>query len=194
MSSKQTLQNTLKEKYSINKNITQPLSAEDCQQLLVLLQNQPSAARLVESFIAKNSTLSQNNRYYGQRRRQAENRVEALNAEYRQLEKTIADLEKGKNVLGDRKQQLNEEQARLEQEVNRLASQNDTLASKVQTLTTENDELVEANIQLKKDNKDLKNIVDQIRLRLARDTKMLLQYEDSEIRRAMIRLFRWTLG
>ena len=48
--------------------------------------------------------------------------------------------------------------------------------------------------QLKKDNKELKNVVDQIRLRLAHDTKMLLQYEDSEIRKALIRLFRWTLG
>ena len=49
-------------------------------------------------------------------------------------------------------------------------------------------------MQLKKDNKELKNVVDQIRLRLARDTKMLLQYEDSEIRKALIRMFRWTLG
>jgi hypothetical protein len=54
--------------------------------------------------------------------------------------------------------------------------------------------LTEANTQLKKDNKDLKNIVDQIRLRLARDTKELLEYEDNEIRKALIRLFRWTLG
>ena len=72
--------------------------------------------------------------------------------------------------------------------------ENKTLSSKVQTLSTQNDELVDANEQLKKDNKDLKNIVDQIRLRLARDTKMLLEYEDSEIRKALIRLFRWTLG
>jgi hypothetical protein len=64
----------------------------------------------------------------------------------------------------------------------------------VQTIVTEKDELAEANNQLKRDNKELKNIVDQIRLRLARDTKMLLQYEDSELRKAVIRLFRWTLG
>ena len=64
----------------------------------------------------------------------------------------------------------------------------------MQTLTSQNDELIDANTKLKKDNKDLKNIVDQIRLRLARDTKMLLEYEDSEIRKALIRLFRWTLG
>ncbi|MEQ9669030.1 hypothetical protein [Coleofasciculus sp. G2-EDA-02] len=56
------------------------------------------------------------------------------------------------------------------------------------------EELVDANEKLKKDNRDLTNIVDQIRLRLARDTKMLLEYEDSEIRKALIRLFRWTLG
>lgn len=61
-------------------------------------------------------------------------------------------------------------------------------------MITRNDELVDVNDQLKKENKDLKNIVDQIRLRLARDIDELLRYEDSELRKAMIRLFRWTLG
>jgi FtsZ-binding cell division protein ZapB len=68
------------------------------------------------------------------------------------------------------------------------------LVSQVQVLTTQNDELTIANTQLKKENRDLKNIVDQIKLRLARDTKALLQYENSELRKAVIRLFRWTLG
>jgi predicted RNase H-like nuclease (RuvC/YqgF family) len=66
--------------------------------------------------------------------------------------------------------------------------------AKVETLTSQNTELTGANEQLKKDNKDLKNIVDQIKLQLARDTKALLQYEDNQIRRAVIKLFRWTLG
>jgi CRISPR/Cas system CMR subunit Cmr4 (Cas7 group RAMP superfamily) len=54
--------------------------------------------------------------------------------------------------------------------------------------------LIVANDELKKDNKKLKNIVDQIKLKLAIDTKQLLQYKDSEIRQGLIKLFKWTLG
>ena len=194
MPSKNQLQTTLREKYGINKNITQPLSPEDCENLLNLLGTQPSAERLVEAFIEKNSELSKNNRYYGQRRSQAEKRFERLQTEHQQLQKSIAELEATNGELGHRKQGLFEEHQALEAEINQLTAENQSLGLKVQTLTTHNDELVEANDQLKKDNKELKNVVDQIRLRLARDTKMLLQYEDSEIRKALIRLFRWTLG
>jgi chromosome segregation ATPase len=194
MPSKSEIQSVLKEKYDINKNITQPLSVEDCEELLILLNNQPSAERLVASLIDKNGELSQKNRYYGQRRSQAEKNFERLQTEYQQLEKSIADLEKDNRELGERKKILTEEHQALEEQINGLTTENQQLSLKMQTLTTRNDELFEANNQLKKDNKELKNIVDQIRLRLSRDTKMLLQYEDSEIRRALIRLFRWTLG
>ncbi len=54
--------------------------------------------------------------------------------------------------------------------------------------------LIIANDELKKDNKKLKNIADQIKLKLAIDTKQLLQYQDSEIRQRLIKLFKWTLG
>ena len=194
MPSKKDLQNTLKEKYGVNKNITQPLSTEDCEQLLLLLHDQPSAVRLVESFITKNVDLGNRNRQFGQERSSAQKKLSALQAEYQQLEKSISALEATNRKLGDRRGKLSQEQTELEAEVEKLSSQNQFLSKKVQTLTTHNDELVDANEKLKKDNKDLKNIVDQIRLRLARDTKMLLEYEDSEIRKALIRLFRWTLG
>lgn len=194
MLSKSELQTILKERYGINKNITQSLSPEDCENLLLSLSSQPSVGRLVESFIEKNNELSNKNRYYGQRRGQAEKKFEQLQAEYQQLEKAIADLEETNGALGDRKTVLSSEQKALEDEIQQLTADNQRLSLKVQGLITHNDELTEANAQLKKDNKELKNVVDQIRLRLARDTRMLLQYEDSEIRRALIRLFRWTLG
>ncbi|WP_017298762.1 hypothetical protein [Nodosilinea nodulosa] len=194
MPSKNQLQTILKENYGVNKNITQPLSLEDCETLLLLLTNHPSAGRLVESFVDKNNELSQNNRYFGQRRSQAEKKFERLQAEQQKLKNDIAQLEQANRVLGDRKGTLSKEQQDLEDTINRLDAENQNLSLKVQTLTTQNDELLEANDQLKRDNKELKNIVDQIRLRLARDTKMLLQYEDSELRKAVIRLFRWTLG
>jgi hypothetical protein len=75
-----------------------------------------------------------------------------------------------------------------------LSSENLTMATRVDALASNNNELLEANDQLKKDNKSLKNIVDAIRLRLARDTNELLKYEDNEIRKALIKLFKWTLG
>lgn len=187
MPTKGTLQDTLKATYGINKNITQSLSAVECEELLTLLQDQESANKLVQSFIVKNEELSQNNRNFGQQRSQAQKKLKSLQIENEKLEKDIT-------ALQDRRGRLSQEQQELEEQIKQLSEQNKTLSGKVQTLTTHNDELVDANEQLKKDNKDLKNIVDQIRLRLARDTKMLLEYEDSEIRKALIRLFRWTLG
>ncbi|NEP63849.1 MAG: hypothetical protein F6K31_44320 [Symploca sp. SIO2G7] len=194
MPTKNDFQDTLKEKYSINKNITQPLSAVECEEFLALLESKPSAIKLVESFVAKNEELSRNNRNYGQQRSQVQKKLKSLQVEHEKLEKEIKELETSNGSLGDRKSQLSQEHQELEAQIQQLSSENKTLSSKVQSLTTHNDELVDANEKLKKDNKDLKNVVDQIRLRLARDTKMLMQYEDSEIRKALIRLFRWTLG
>lgn len=194
MPSKSELQTLLKEQYGINKNVTQTLSLEDCENLLIFLSNKPSVGRLIASFVEKNNELSQNNRYYGQRRSQAEKKLEQLQAEYQLLEESVTKQEKVNAALDQRKNALSEEQQTLEEEIKRLAVENKTLDSKIQSLITYNDELIEANDRLKKDNKELKNVVDQIRLRLARDTRMLLQYEDSEIRKALIRLFRWTLG
>jgi uncharacterized protein (DUF3084 family) len=194
MASKNEFQTVLKEKFGINKNISQPLTKEECQKMLNLLEYEPTIAKLVASYASKNLELGRNNATYGKARNQAERKVEALQTEYLQLEKSIESIEKGKASLEERKKQLEAEQRNLEAEVQNLSSQNQSLVSKVQTLITEKDELTIANTQLKKENKDLKNIVDQIKLRLARDTKALLEYEDSQIRRAMIRLFRWTLG
>ncbi|HEY9881259.1 MAG TPA: hypothetical protein V6D29_22580 [Leptolyngbyaceae cyanobacterium] len=194
MPSKSELQSILKEKYGINKNVSQSLSLQDCEQLLTVLQNQPSAAKLVESFVSKNSDLGQRNRYYGQLREQSEKKLKTIQAEHQRLEKAIAELENSNTVLGDGKQQSSQTYQNLDAEIKRISEQNQSLVSRLQTLTVQNDELIEANDRLKKDNKELKNIVDQIRLRLARDTKALLQYEDSEIRKALIQMFRWTLG
>jgi len=194
MPTKSTLQDTLKAKYGINKNITQSLSAAECEELLTLLQGQPSTIKLVDSFIAKNEELSRNNRNFGQQRSQAQKNLKSLQAEHEKLEKEIAELENSNTSMSAHRDRLVKEQQELEAQTKRLSTDNEALSSKVQRLTTHNDELVDANEKLKKDNKDLKNIVDQIRLRLARDTKMLLEYEDSEIRKALIRLFRWTLG
>lgn len=194
MTTKNKLQNALKEKFSINKNISQPLSKEECERLITLLYSESSATKLVKSYAEKNSVLGRNNANFGSARSRIEQKFEVLQAEYFQLEKNIEVIEQTTTDLESKKKLLEEEQRKLEIEVQNLSTNNQTLISKIQNLNTQNNELSVANTQLKKENKDLKNIVDQIRLRLANDTKLLLQYEDSEIRKALIRLFRWTLG
>jgi uncharacterized protein (DUF3084 family) len=121
-----------------------------------------------------------------------EHKLADLQTKYFQLEQSV-ESEAARIALGNTKR-LEEEHQQLEADMQSLFSNNQFLAAKVQALTAQNDELIAANDQLKKDNKDLKNIVDQIKLQLAKDTKALLQYEDSEIRKGLIRLFRWTLG
>ena len=69
-----------------------------------------------------------------------------------------------------------------------------SLEAQIKTLTAKNQELIKVNKILQKDNKDLKNIVDRIKLQLAIDTKQLLRYEDSELRKGVVKLFKWTLG
>jgi predicted RNase H-like nuclease (RuvC/YqgF family) len=83
---------------------------------------------------------------------------------------------------------------RKTKEIEWKAQENSDLASKAKMLAAQQSELMEANDQLKKDNKDLKNLVDKIKLKLALDMKKLLQYEDSEIRKALIKWFKGTQG
>lgn len=193
MASKGELQTVLKEKFGINKNISDPLSREDCEKLLAKLEQDSVLVKLVHSYTKKNSGLQQNNAYYGRLRSQAERKLDALKTDYEQLEQSIQSIETNKQALEQKRKALEEERLRLEGEVENLSQNNKSLTTKVQDLTTQNTELVDVNSQLKQENKDLKNIVDQIRLRLAQDMNALLQYEDSEIRKAMIRIFKWVM-
>ncbi|NJL88020.1 MAG: hypothetical protein HC886_21895 [Leptolyngbyaceae cyanobacterium SM1_1_3] len=194
MPEEKQLQDRLKAEYGINKNVSKALTEEECKELEQSLQSQPSLVKLVESLVAKNQELGKNNANIGRQNGQSKKKLEALQVEHQKLENTIAKLEKSNGSSRDRRDKLSQEQQQLAAQIQQLTTENKNLFGKVQTLTTQNDQLTDANEILKKDNKDLKNIVDQIRLRLARDTQALLQYEDSEIRRALIRLFRWTLG
>jgi hypothetical protein len=70
------------------------------------------------------------------------------------------------------------------------AEENSQLYSKVQVLATEKDELAGANEKLKRDNKALKNLIDQIKLKIALDMGSLMKLEDSEIRKALLKWFK----
>ena len=148
MHSKKELQTILKEKYGINKNISQSLATEDCQQVLAILQREPSTIKLVESFAEKNTDLGQRNQYFGRLRNNAEKKLQKLQSEYQQLENQIASLEQSKIGLIDRKEIITKETQVLEADIKRLSAEKKILAGIVQPLTTHNDELVEANMQL----------------------------------------------
>lgn len=55
-------------------------------------------------------------------------------------------------------------------------------------------QLIEVNDILKKDNRNLKNIVDEIRLKLTIEFKHMLKLENSQIKEAMVKLLKSTLG
>jgi chromosome segregation ATPase len=131
MATKDELQNTLKDKYKINKNISQALTREECEQLLELLKLEPSAAKLVQSFVQKNSNLSNNNALYGRMRSQAEAKLSSLQEEYEALETSIQAVESDTTKLEERKQQLEAERGRLESEIQRLSSYNTRLESEL---------------------------------------------------------------
>lgn len=86
-------------------------------------------------------------------------------------------------------------------EIDLKVSENQNLQNKTKILDSENSKLVQTNEtltevkdQLEQDNRKLKNLVDAIRLRISIDGGKLLQYEDSEIRRALSKWFKGMQG
>jgi chromosome segregation ATPase len=219
MAAKSELQGLLKDRYGINKNISRALTDVECQRLMALLEAEPSALKLVDSFIAKNRDLAINNQLYGKQRNQALARYEQAQAEYLALEASIVEIENSNEGLAARKReleleakrkiaeinqtkvelenqkrQLEQESAILEKQVANLKARSQDLEGQVRNLSSEKTELAKANHELQKDNKRLKNIVDAIRLKFSKDVNQLLQYEDSEIRKALVKLYKSTLG
>jgi 5-methylcytosine-specific restriction endonuclease McrA len=177
MASKQELQTTLKKQYGINKNISQALDQEDCEQLVATLEKQPSLTKLVQSFIAKNKELGQNNRYYGQLRSKAEQKFKTLKTECNQLEQKIEILkqqtlkqqtlkqqiatpEQNQEKLDEQhiekittpeqnQEEVGEPRQSLEVEIQALRVQNQNLDSRLRDLRTHNHKLTVAHQQLK---------------------------------------------
>lgn len=75
-----------------------------------------------------------------------------------------------------------------------LQNQTKILDSQNSKLAKTNEQLVEVKDKLEKENRSLKNLVDAIRLRITIDGGKLLQYEDSEIRKALSKWFKGIQG
>ncbi len=194
MKSKVELQTQLKDQYGINKNVSQSLSRDECAALIERLSQDDSVAKIIAAYVDKNTTLGKNNATYGRARSQAETKLQTLQTEYDDLEASIAALESTNQTLNTRKQQLESDRQTLSTEIEKITAENQQLGTQVTNLNVLADELTDANDQLKKDNKALKNTIDAIKLRLTKDIKQLLRYEDSEIRKALMKLFNSTLG
>ncbi len=186
--SKNDIQTMLKEKHNINKNISEDLTEDECRQLVSMLsQGNLGLEKLLASYAEKNGTLGKNNAFYGRQRSSAEKKAIQLQQECDELQITIAQL-------GDRKANLSSEHQELVQQIETLEGQNFQLSAKVKNLNSSNHELTEVNHELKKDNKRLKNLVDAIRLNLSKNFKSILGSDDSEIRKALAKLYKSLLG
>ncbi len=194
MASKKDLQDELKSRYGINKNISDALSLQECLDMMTLLESESSAARLVEAFINKNVELGNNNKRIGQQRAQAEKKLDAAQKQYDDLQISIKQIEDSNLGLVERKKAIEEATKALEIEIETLTERSQSLEKTVTTLKSEKQELVTVNDELKKDNKRLKNLVDAIRLQFSKDVNKLLKYEDSEIRKALVKMYKSTLG
>jgi chromosome segregation ATPase len=194
MKSKDELQTQLKTLYGINKNVSESLSRDDCATLIETLSEDPSVGKLIAAYADKNATLGKNNATYGRARSQAEQKLQTLQTEYDELEASIAALESTNQSLATRKQQLESDRQALSTEIQKITIEKQKLGTQVTRLNVLTNELTDANDQLKKDNKDLKNMIDAIRLKFTKEIKQLLSYEDSEIRKALVKLFKSTLG
>ena len=79
-------------------------------------------------------------------------------------------------------------------ENNDLQNQTKILDSQNSKLSKTNEQLTVVKDQLEKENRNLKNLIDAIRLRITIDGGKLLQYEDSEIRKALSKWFKGIQG
>ncbi len=128
------------------------------------------------------------------------NQIELLKREYQ------ADIKQRDLQIARSKQQVigadspeQAQQIELMQQQYRLVieqhdNQNQQLLARVKELEVDNRSLAKVNAELKKDNKSLKNIVDSIRLQIARDMKGILKNPDSDLRQAILKLFKSTQG
>jgi hypothetical protein len=128
------------------------------------------------------------------------NQIESLKREYqadiKQRDLQLALLKQ--QVIGadspEQAQQIELIQQQYRVVIDQYESQNQQLLARVKELEVDNRSLVKVNAELKKDNKSLKNIVDSIRLQIAKDMKGILKYQDSDLRQAILKLFKSTQG
>ena len=107
--------------------------------------------------------------------------IKQLKDQNKELLKTNQQLQKNQSAFSE------SSQSKFTPQIKKLSERN-------KELSDQNKELSKANRALKKDNKDLKNITDAIKLRLAQETKQLLQLKNSQIKKGLVKLLNSVLG
>lgn len=198
---KQELQGILKDRYGINKEISKSLSVDECRCFITLLSSDASAIKIVNALIAKNRELAVNNQQLGRRyskeleKKEEELKKEKEKAQLLQNELQLARMENnGQN--GTANQENNPSQGRgiLENRIATLAAQAEALEKQMTSLAGDNQKLVEVNDDLKKDNRDMKNIVDAIRLRFSLEIEQIMEQDDAQLRQAILKMYQSVLG
>ncbi len=150
--SKSELQTVLKDRYKINKNISEELTADECRQLLSMLsQGNVSLEKILAAYADKNSALGKNNALYGRQRSNAEKKAIQLQQEYEELQKK-------NSQPSNLKAAVSSEHQRVVEQVGTLEEQKLQLSSKVKQLDASNNELVKVNNELRQDNRRLKDL------------------------------------
>lgn len=203
MLSKSEIQTVLKDKYKINKAITNALQRTECQELLDTLEEGKSVflQKLIQSFAETNSTLGKNNRILGQQRSRLEKKYKKIEQECQELQGKISDLEIRKNKLKSIETNLSEDNRKIEQEIDELKAQKQELQKRLHTaqkekqeISSKNKQLIDVNGVLKRENRDLKNINDALRLKFAQEMARLMNLENSEIRKGLLKLVHLISG
>lgn len=117
--------------------------------------------------------------------------VDRKRKELAEKEEKIHDLIK--QIVNLKENAFSAELVELQAELQALESDRDAILAGKDELEKKTEKLKEVNDMLMKDNRRLRNVLDQIKLKIAQDMKSLLRSKDSEIRRAAIRLFQKTI-
>ena len=166
---------------------TKEIERKDEEYFIKINQYEESLKRAKEKYESEIQTLLF-------RKADLETKVNSLAFENSELSQVNENLKKDKIELIKVKEELGKDKNELARIKEELEKDKTELSKVNSQLKKDKTELSKVNEELKKDNKDLKNILDAIKLRLAIDLKNLLRYEDSEIRKALIKWYKSTLG
>ncbi len=95
----QKYEDELKEKYGINKNISNQLSSEQQKEILQLIENNDAISKLVRGFVVKNKELSNNNRKIGRQREDAKRKLNYKEEENQELATKVSQLRQELKIL-----------------------------------------------------------------------------------------------
>ncbi|MFA9202034.1 MAG: hypothetical protein ACEQSC_00585 [Candidatus Nanopelagicaceae bacterium] len=99
-----------------------------------------------------------------------------------------------KGLVTKKSNEIERQKVQFTAKIAELGDQNKKLDQQVKDLYKNNENLQQVNGVLKQDNKHLKNLIDAIHLQLTQDVRDILKLTDVEMRQAVAKLFKSSLG